>query len=214
MAKPNKKIIRESNFAPMPKSKDIIVREMIQSQDRLWEISDGSTAEPGGWYTTKQDRLALLEELSDNGFVKARSHFSGNLIDIPPEQVIYFKKAEDPGTICGTLLITADSTNDVEETSKHNNTYLKYPHVIPGSIYKVQNNVKDTTPTWERKRKGKKITIRGQVRCKIICQEPGCSNERDIKIQDAFQVKKCETCRDRKKKKSLNKFLKNKKDKK
>ncbi len=53
----------------------------------------------------------------------------------------------------------------------------------------------------------KKAPIKGQIRCKIQCQENNCNNERDIKIQDAFQVKKCLDCKNKKRKKNLKKFL-------
>lgn len=200
---------------PMPRPENLVIDDMVRQQGRHWEISDGTKAEPGRWYNSKRGSLCLLEELMEDGSAKARSHFTGNLVEVPPNQLLYFTHAEDPGTPCGTMLVQ-NGENGVngnsEEIARYSDVYTKYPHVIPGSVYKVQNiGTKESMPQWERKRKGKKVEIKGQVRCKIQCQEPGCSNERDIKVQDAFQVKKCEACRDKKKKKNLKKFLDKKK---
>ena len=72
--------------------------------------------------------------------------------------------------------------------TKHDHIYQKYPHVIADSIYKTNTDDKK------------------QIRCKITCKT--CGNERDIKIQDAFQVKLCLDCKGKKKKKETAKFLK------
>lgn len=214
--KTKKKTTNEEKAAAVPasqKPEGILLRELILSQNRHWEIADGTKAEPGRWYRSKRKCLVLLDELKDDGSVVGISHVTGNKVSVPPEQVIYFTPDEDPGTPCGTILVTGEDAENATSTnggggSSHFEMYDKYSHIIPGSIYKVQNvSGTDGIPAWERKRKGKKISIKGQVRCKIRCQEPGCNNERDIKVQDAFQVKKCEACRDKKKKKNLEKFL-------
>lgn len=206
---------KKAEVRAQEKPNEIILRELILSQNRHWEISDGTKAEPGRWYKSKRGCIILVDEIRENGDVIAISHVTGNKIAVPPEQVIYFTPTEDPGTPCGTIMVTGEDASGSTSSNGagYSDLYSKYPHVVPGSIYKVQNvSGTDGIPTWERKRKGKKISIKGQVRCKIICQEPDCKNERDIKVQDAFQVKKCEACRDKKKKKNLKKFLDKKKD--
>lgn len=219
MAKNKKKPVNKSKdveASPIPRPENLVICDMIRQQGRHWEISDGTKAVPGKWYKSKRGYSILLWELLEDGSVIAQSHTTGNKVTVPPDQVLYFTLDEDPGTPCGTIMVGGESEGETpEEIAKHDSVYAKYPHIIPGSVYKVQNvGVKDNTPQWERKRKGKKTQIKGQVRCKIRCQEPGCDNERDIKVQDAFQVKKCEACRDKKKKKNLEKFLDKKKVKK
>lgn len=187
----------------------ILVDEMIREQKRHWEIADGTKALPNAWYETKRKCLILLKSRKDDGCVDVISHQTGNTITVPPSQIIHFTPSSDPGTPCGTIITGAEDTNNGSMLDKVNvDLYSKYPHIVQGSIYKVQNiSGTDGTPAWERKMKGKKINIKGQVRCKITCQEPDCTNERDIKVQDAFQVKKCEECKNKKRKKNLKKFL-------
>lgn len=214
VVKKKRKQSKDIEIKPISKPENIIICEMIVQQGRHWEISDGTKAELGKWYRSKRGHLVLLEELVEDGSIIARSHFTGNPVKVPANQVLYFTPAEDPGTPCGIIMMEnkEDEDNSPKEIIKYNNIYNKYPHIIIGSVYRMQNiSTKDNTPQWERKRKGKKLQIKGQVRCKIRCQEPGCNNERDIKVQDAFQVRKCESCRDKKKTRNLKKFLNRKK---
>lgn len=187
---------------------NILVDQMIRDQKRHLETSDGSKVMVGAWYKSRAGHPVLIDSLCEDGSVKIISHSTGNILEIPPYQVIHFTLSSDPGTPCGVVIVENDVELDVKQNSVNTDLYVKYPHIVAGSIYKMQNMTSSSTiPAWERKRSGKKINIKGQVRCKIICQKPGCSNERDIKVQDAFQVKVCDECRKRKRKKNLNEFL-------
>jgi len=171
-------------------------------------ISDGTPIVEGEWYKSLRGHLFVVSFVKPDGNVVGVGHMSGNTITIPPEQVAKFTKAEDPGTACGTMVSNESANNAVARVSKNDNLYAKYPHIIPGTIYQVQNVSSEKLPEWERKRQGKKLEIKGQTRCKIKCID--CGEERDIKIQDAFQVKTCLNCRSAKRKKQLTSFLKNK----
>jgi hypothetical protein len=191
------------------KPENIIICEMIIKQGRHWEISDGTKAEPGRWYKSKRGYLVYLEELVEDGSVKARSHTTGNIVDVPADQVLYFTLAEDPGTPCGTMLVNGEASGsaaDVKVQDQYSHVYDKYPHVIEGSVYKVKNVTNTKNEPFVR---GKKTQIKGQVRCKILCEI--CGAERDIKVQDAFQVKICLECKSKKRKKNLKEFLDKKK---
>ena len=216
MAKRKKKlIIKESKNLEtnlIPRSEDLVICDIIRMQNRHWEISDGTKAELDKWYLSKRGSLIIVDELIKDGSIKARSHFTGNLIEIPPNQVLYFTPGEDPGTPCGTMLVQGNGdsgiNNNVKEITKHNNVYSRYPHVVPDSIYKVKNITSKKEELFVRGKK--KTIIKGQVRCKILCEI--CKAERDIKVQDAFQVKLCLECKNNKRKKNLKKFLDKKKE--
>lgn len=182
------------------------MRLIEENKVPMFAIKDGTLAIAGSWYRTKRGNLCRAESLDEDGTVFVTSHFTGNLVPVPREQVLFFTSAEEPDTECGTMLIESkESDKGTEEnTSAFSTIYSKYPHVVPGSVYKVKNVASTKDEPFIR---GKKTKIKGQVRCKIRCQEDGCENERDIKVQDAFQVKKCLDCRSKKKKKDLKKFL-------
>lgn len=172
-----------------------------------FSISDSSIAKVGSWYLSKRGSLARIDELLEDGEVLVTSHVTGNKIKVPPEQLLFFKPADEPDTEPGTLLLeNSDSDIVPNTTNKYSDMYTKYPHVIDGSIYRVKN-ISNKEKKFVR---GKKTKIKGQVRCKIECIL--CGNERDIKVQDAFQVKYCLDCKNKKKRKNLDKFLKNKKN--
>jgi len=183
-----------------------------------WLTIDGSKLEVGSWYKSKRGFILKIVDIAPkqhNKFDKREyahsiSHGTGNIVFVDEEQVSWFTLTEDPGTPCGTMLVGDQKTDEhtpakKQELIKYDDIYSKYPHVVPGSIYKVQNISQEKAPSWERKRKGQKLSIKGQVRCKIICGK--CKGERDIKVQDAFQVKLCLDCRGKKRKTELNKFL-------
>lgn len=50
----------------------------------------------------------------------------------------------------------------------------EYPHVVPGTLHFLPNENKQAV--------------------KIKCVEDGCDNERTVRTSDLFQVKRCEIC--------------------
>lgn len=183
-----------------------------------WLTSECSRLEVGEWYKSKRGYVVFVEDINrkpkskdTKEYAHVRVHTTGNILYLSEEQVSWFSKTEDPGTPCGTALLqhTESELTSISgkssTISKYDHIYTKYAHVVNGSVYRIQNVAQDKTPTWEHKRKGKKLNIKGQVRCKIECQN--CGQERDIKVQDAFQVKLCLDCKGKKRKKNLKKFL-------
>lgn len=178
--------------------------------DTRWKTIDGSRVVEGCWYKTKRNCLICVLKLNEDGTIIVESHLTANRIIVPQEQYVYFTLAEDPGTPSGVKLLESTESKvmgTVGGINRYNSLYDKYPHIIKNSIYTMQNINREGTPKWEKKREGKKTQIKGQVRCKITCQSPGCNNERDIKVQDAFQVKFCEQCKTKVKKENLAKLI-------
>jgi hypothetical protein len=107
----------------------------------------------------------------------------------------------------------------IKEEKKDNyfELYKKYPHIIPDSVYFVkatgQKGATEVAVKIEGKMRLKKVKsgVKGATRCKIRCQTPGCKNTRDIKVQDAFQVKTCMECKNKKKQENLKEFISKKK---
>jgi hypothetical protein len=189
-----------------------MVERMISQQIKEGVIKFFMTAknvpiEAGMWYTSKRGSLFKVKELHEDGWITGISHLTGTEVKIPPEQVYWINPADEPDTEPGMLLM-GGSSDDTEKANgvahKYAHLYNKYSHIKPGSIFRVKNIKGDDTPNWKKK----KIQIKGQVRCVIVCE---CGNEREIKVQDAFQVKKCIECKKRKRRKSLDKFLEKKK---
>jgi hypothetical protein len=176
--------------------------------------------EVGKWYNTKRNFLCVVDMIKQDGSVTVRSHLTGNYIDITKEQVEFFTEAEEPNTEPGVALMGEESKKS-NESGEYDHLYKKYPNIVKGSIYKVQSIASNANHTEElhyvnvngKKRakiKKQKKTAKGATRCLITCQVDGCNNTRDIKIQDAFQVKTCDDCKNKKKKANLKKFLKRK----
>lgn len=189
----------------MTNTKKDIKNKSDEKDSQKWIIANGDTLEYGNWYATKRGFIIKVEDLHDDGQAKVISHRTGNPIVVSANEISQFTIVEDPGTPCGTIIGDGGEIKD-SMNSSYNGLYIKYPHIVEGSIYRVQsvgsNNNSDEKAI--RKRRGHKTTIKGQVRCKILCQEPGCKNQRDIKVQDAFQVKKCDECKKKSKKKKKN----------
>jgi hypothetical protein len=180
------------------------------------------TIEVGKWYHTKRDFLCLIYILKQDESVIVQSHITGNYIFVPKEQTAFFKKAKKPDTEPGIALMDKKSEK-ANISGEYDHLYLKYSNIVAGSIYKVQSTASNAQHTEQleyvnidgKKRakiKKNKKTAKGATRCLVICQVEGCSNTRDIKVQDAFQVKKCDECKKKKRKKDLKKFLKSKKN--
>ena len=148
----------------------------------------------GEWYYSKRKHLCRIEKISSN-VVEVTSHYTGHLCSIPLEDTKYLEKAPEPDTAPGTAIMETVE----EDVKQYNSIYEKYPHVVEGSIYKVKNNIgnKDTEQTFKAEGKLrvkiKKGSVKGATRCKINCV--ACGTERDIKIQDAFQVRFCLECK-------------------
>jgi len=166
----------------------------------------------GEWYTTKRGHLCRVEKIDADGSVWVTSHYTGSLLRIWPNsnQLECFTRAEDPGTQPGTALV---SNSDINGNGEHDWIYEKYPHVIPDSIYKVKDTSSSKEDMEFKKVDGKiraktvKKTKKAATRCRIRCTNEGCKNERDIKVQDAFQVKVCDECKAKKRRKNLDKLL-------
>jgi hypothetical protein len=193
---------RNVEIPKVEKPEAIEIRENIISKQLKWITSEGLTVTPEAWYLTKRNYIILVKTLLDNGSIAAISHKTGNKVIIQPEEIIYLKSTTDPGIPCGTFIATIKSNvrGNINKINKINasdsKAYSKYPHIINGSIYRVENTNSGTKiQKWERKLNNQKVVIKGQVRCRIKCQRPGCVNERDIKIQDAFQVRFCADCK-------------------
>jgi len=167
-----------------------------------WIISTGDKIEIGKWYATKRGFIVQIDDLYEDGQAKVISHRTGNPIVVSVHEISEFTPAENPGTPCGTV-IDKDGNEKSRLDSSYGGLYAKYPHIVEGSIYRVQNTNSGVKQKIDLKRRARKTTVKGQVRCKIWCQEPECKNQRDIKVQDAFQVKKCDSCK--KKTKKINK---------
>jgi hypothetical protein len=175
----------------------------------------------GEWYYTKRGHLCRVEKIDNRGHVFVTSHYTGSLVELYPEsgQIENFTPAPEPDTLPGTAITMSGSSEDNGKCGQYDKLYEKYPHIVHGSIYKVQKTnalVKEklVKEDGRHKLKKKKNDARGETRCVIKCQTPGCKNTRDIKVQDAFQVKLCEDCKKKKRKKNLKKFLSKKKAKK
>ena len=170
----------------------------------------------GEWYHTKRGHLCRVEKIDADGGVWVTSHYTGNLLNIWPNsgQLEQFLAAPEPDTAPGTAMVTVGSENG--GSIEHDWIYEKYPHVIPGSVYKVKDNVKSKDEMEFKKVDGKiraktkKKVQKAATRCKIACTTEGCNNERDIKVQDAFQVKVCIECKSKKRRKNLDKLLEKK----
>jgi hypothetical protein len=140
------------------------------------------------------------------------AHYSGSQLTIPKSQAEFFKNAPSPKTKPGSAV--CEHTLDDEENFEE--MYDKYPNIVRGSIYRVKSNVK--APSEKIVKIEGKIRIKtgkiasGATRCIVTCQSKGCKNQRDIKVQDAFQVKYCEECKRRIRKENLKEFLKKKKE--
>jgi len=170
----------------------------------------------GEWYHTKRGHLCRIEKIDTDSTVWVTNHYTGNLVNIWPDsdQLEHFVAAPEPDTMAGTAMVTVGGENG--GPSEHDWIYEKYPHVIPGSVYKVKDNVKSKEEMEFKKVDGKiraktkKKVQKAATRCKIACTTEGCDNERDIKVQDAFQVKVCEECKSKKRRKNLDKLLEKK----
>ncbi|KKM81525.1 hypothetical protein LCGC14_1328910 [marine sediment metagenome] len=171
--------------------------------------------EPGKWYNTKRNYLCRIDSISQDGTAWVTSHYTGNKMKVPEKQVKFFMIAEEPDTLPGTAVMEAVNTESAQ--NEYNTLYTKYPNIVQGSIYRVQANVKTKEEIEEfevdgkKRHKFKKKIAKGSTRCLVICQMEGCFNTRDIKIQDAFQVKQCIDCKKKKKKLELTSFLTKKK---
>ena len=168
----------------------------------------------GSWYKSKRGHLCRAELLHQDGSVTVISHFTGNKILLDPEQVSHLRETDQPDTPIGSPML-GTNTKTMDD---HTEVYAKYRHIVPDSIYKSQSTHKVVEEKFEADGKLRvKTTKSGEVgatRCKIKCQTPKCKNTRDIKVQDAWVTKYCEVCMKIRRKESLKKFLKNKKNKK
>jgi hypothetical protein len=97
--------------------------------------------EVGKWYKTKRDQLCKVDTLKQDGWAIVQSHFSGNFMPIPPEQISFFVEAEAPDTAPGTAIAPKEEITKVE-IEKHESLYDKYPNIIPDSIYKIHTTAK------------------------------------------------------------------------
>lgn len=152
----------------------------------------------GSWYTSKMGALCKIDGIHEDGSVDVVSHSTGKKIAVPKEQAEHFTPTNDPKTPVGLLLMKEEDVKHKDYTK----TYEKYPHIIKGSIYCMKDVGAEIKDLMIRKQK---VTIKGSTRCKILC---ACGKERDIKVQDAFQVNQCEDCRGKKRKIKLQKMLK------
>ena len=150
-------------------------------------MEKSTNLEIGEWYTSKRGHIFRLDDINKDGSVIVTAHTTGNKISIPEEETEYFTITDEPKTAPGTFLASSESKSP-KDIKKETNTYEKYPHIIPGSIYKVKNSSPDKKGSFKLK-----TSVRGATRCKIRCKE--CGAARDIKVQDAFQVKFCVDCK-------------------
>jgi len=176
------------------------------------------SVEQGQWYNSKRGHLCHVESVNQDGSIVAISHYTGHSIDIPKEQVEFFSEAKAPETACGVAMIDGASDVDTATSAKHNSMYEKYPHIVPGSIYKMKDNIKSKEDMEFKKIDGKMRaktikkdkTKAAATRCVVRCTMEGCTNTRDVKVQDVFQVKACEDCKNKKRKKNLDRMLEKK----
>jgi len=162
----------------------------------------------GKWYYSKRGHLCRADDRLDDGTYVVTSHYTGNRISVSENEASFFKEAEEPATSPGTAIALQVASKTKNEDFDH--LYEKYTNIVPGSIYKVQttaNKKRDDFVKVEGKMRVKKgmMLAKGSTRCKIFCII--CGKERDIKVQEAFQVKYCEECKGIQKKKNLKKFL-------
>ena len=161
------------------------------------------------WYISLKGAICRIDEIPNEGDILVTAHYSGSRINVPREQTKYFKETKKPDTEPGTV-ITSKKPNENKLTNNET-IYKKYPNIIKDSIYEVQSSVKPVEQIVKvngRVTIGKTKAAKGATRCKVKCQTPGCKGIRDIKVQDAFQVKFCTKCKDTQKKENLKKFLK------
>jgi len=162
----------------------------------------------GHWYLSKKGYLCRIDEIPEVGDISVTAHYSGTRIKVPIEQAKFFTQTSTPDIRPGMARMTNIPKKKVEN---YESLYEKYPHLVRDSIYIVKSMV---TPTEQlvkidgKARLKKNRVEKGATRCQIRCQTHGCRNTRDIKVQDAFQVKFCDKCKSAKKKDSLEKFLK------
>ncbi|MCK5614244.1 hypothetical protein KAR91_70920 [Candidatus Pacearchaeota archaeon] len=181
---------------------------MSDEKSVSWMTADGIDVIPGAWYLSKRNHIAQAIELLESGGIMVLVHTTGNKVEVWPEQIQHFRKTKEPNTPAGTFMLecdeneTVNNTKEIQIQDQYSHVYRKYSRVIHGSVYKVKNVTNRRNEPFVR---GKKTTIKGQVRCKINCEI--CGSERDIKVQDAFQVKLCLECKNKKRKKNLKKFL-------
>lgn len=183
-----------------------------------WLTADGNKVEVGSWYKSRKGYVVKVIDIDihprfkkdKRKYVHARSHETGNVVYLEEEQVSWFVPTEEPKIPEGTQIIPIEHLERKHATKaqvvkqKNESLYDKYPHIIPGSIYQVENVYGDTDPKWKKKREGKSLESKGATRCKIKCD---CGGERDIKVQDAFQVRKCSTCKENMKKEKSKEAL-------
>ena len=171
----------------------------------------------GEWYRSKRGHLFLVENIESNNSIIVTSHYTGNLFKLNNNQLPFVVgPVQAPKTPLGTAITTQPNEQQDDENG-FNHIYNKYAHVILDSVYKVKNtggaDKKDFIKIEGKLRsKKRKFSVRGATRCKIACQTEGCNNTRDIKVQDAFQVKLWSDCKNKKRKSNLNKFIKGKKN--
>jgi len=164
----------------------------------------------GEWYKSKRGHLFLVDTVHSDGTIMVTSHYTGNAFKLNSDQLPFVKGPVNPPKTAPGTAITENIEN--QDINGFSHIYDKYPHVVPGSVYKVKNTSASDKEEFI-KIKGKlrvkkdKSNIKGATRCKIYCQETGCSNTRDIKVQDAWQVTRCLECNKQKRKAGLKKFL-------
>jgi hypothetical protein len=162
----------------------------------------------GHWYLSKKGALCRVDEIPEEGEITVTAHYSGSRIKIPHAQAEFFTETSAPDIGPGMARMSSIPKKKVEN---YEALYDKYPHIVKESIYIVKSMV---TPTEQlvkidgKARLKKNKVAKGSTRCKIKCQTHGCKGTRDIKVQDAFQVKFCDKCKSAKKKDNLEKFLK------
>lgn len=171
---------------------DIEIRQMIMEGNiKEFTTNNGDNIIVGKWYYSRRGHLFLVYELCESGYIIAIAHISGNKIKISPEQLYHAMPADVPKIPPGMLLSSELDNKKLKQknnrTATHQHLYEKYSHIVIGSVYSIRK-------TGSKSSKKSKSTHKGEMRCKIICQENKCNNERDIKVQDAFQVKRCKDC--------------------
>ena len=160
---------------------------------------ESKMVEANKWYKSKKGALIRVDQVNADGTVIGTSHFTGNIIRVSADEAGFFTPTDAPETAPGMMIVKEKKENNPINES----TYAKYPHIIPGSIYRVKN-IQSQEKEATAYVRNKKISIHGAIRCKIRCK---CGKERDIKVQDAFQVSRCLDCVKADKKKKLDKML-------
>lgn len=151
--------------------------------------------EIGQWYYSKRKCLCRVDSISQDGSAQVTGHYTGHTIKITPEEISYLTEAPDPGTEPGSTIIS------LAEKAEYQKFYDRYDHIVPGSIYKVQNTSDIKNKKYVKidedsdKMKKVKIKIKGATKCTIQCQTPGCTNTREIKLQNVSMTTMCLECK-------------------